>query len=364
MKLTQRNCIMCGLVIFAIILTMYLFRHYTLIEGFDFSMPSSSSISMPSMPSTSSLTSSMPSMPSMPSSLSSLTSSSSEFGNIGPLPADNKWTDQTITDFKVAYKTANGTDIREDNMPFLYKSASEDDAKYYISNGQWEWPSYYTNCINDSMRKALVDDAAKNGKPPPTEEEIQKFIDMRANPKRLQQTSIRQMLASPMSLKMMFNTCIGTLKEAIFIGKMMWPFNAMGGGEAGEITTKDNGTIKCAPKAVPGSATKVVLMKNSLDPTTNQSTSVETSFDQLPSLVAGFNYLKDGKISDGSAPCDCNNFTMCPFSLDDQGVSPFYQAYWGTPSATGSSSGASVSDSNAAQMLSKIKGELNAIPDI
>jgi hypothetical protein len=356
MKLTQRNCIMCGLVIFAIILTMYLFRHYTLIEGFDFSMPSSSSISMPS---TSSL-----SMPSMPSSLSSLSFSSSEFGNIGPLPADNKWTDQTTTDFKAAFKTANGADITDAQLPFLYRSASEDDAKYYISNGKWEYPSYYTNCINDSLRKALVDDAAKNGKPPPTEEEIQKFIDTRADPKRLQQSPIRQMLASPMSLKMMFNTCIGILKETIFIGKMMWPFNAMGGGEAGEITTKDNGTIKCAPKAVPGSATKVVLMKNSLDPTTNQSTSIETSFDQLPSLVAGFNYLKDGKISDGSVPCDCNNFSMCPFSLDDQGVSPFYQAYWGTPSATGSSSGASVSDSNAAEILTKIKTELNANPDI
>ena len=360
MKLTQRNCIMCGLVIFAIILTMYLFRHYTLIEGFDFSMPSSSSVSIPS---TSSL--------SMPSSLSSLTSSSSEFGNIGPLPADNKWTDQTTTDFKVAFKTANGADISDTQLPFLYRFASEDDAKYYISNGKWEYPSYYTNCINDSLRKALVDDAVKNGKPPPTEEEIQKFIDTRADPKKLQQSPIRQMLASPMSLKMMFNNCIGILKEAIFIGKMMWPFNAMGGG-AGEITTKDNGTIKCAPKAVPGSATKVVLMKNSLDPTTNQSTSVETSFDQLPSLVNGFNYLKDGKISDGSVPCDCNNFSMCPFSLDDQGVSPFYQAYWGTPSAgsssstTGSSSisGASVSDGNAAQILSKIKGELNANPDI
>ena len=364
MKLTQRNCIMCGLVILAILLTMYLFRHYTLIEGFDFSMPSSSSLSMPTMPtmpSTSSLTSSMPSMP---SSLSSLTSSSSEFGNIGPLPADNKWTDQTTTDFKVAFKTANGADIRDREMPAVYKLASEDDAKYYISNGQWEWPSYYTNCINDSLRKALVDDAAKNGKPPPTEEEIQKFIDERANPKRLQQSPIRQMLASPMSLKMMFNTCIGTLKEAIFIGKMMWPFNTMG-GEAGKITTKDNGTIKCSPKTVPGQqVSTIVLMKHSLDPTTNQSTSVETSFDQLPSLVAGFNYLKDGKISDGSVPCDCNNFSMCPFSLDDQGVSPFYQAYWGTPSATGSSSGASVSDGNASQMLSKIKGELNAIPDI
>jgi hypothetical protein len=55
---------------------------------------------------------------------------------------------------------------------------------------------------------------------------------------------------------------------------------------------------------------------------------------------------------------------MCPFSLDDQGVSPFYQAYWGTPSATGSSSGASVSDSNAAEILTKIKTELNANPDI
>jgi hypothetical protein len=250
-------------------------------------------------------------------------------------------------------------------MPFLYKSASEDDAKYYISNGKWEYPSYYTNCIDDSARKSLADDAAKNGKPPPTEEEIQKtltYFKEKMIP-QLQQSPIRQALASPMGLKMYFNSCIGTLKEAIFIGKMMWPFNAMGGKE-GEITTKDNGTIKCAPKAVPGSATKVVLMKNSLDPTTNQSTSVETSFDQLPSLVAGFNYLKDGKISDGSAPCDCNNFQMCPFSLDDQGVSPFYQAYWGTPSATGSSSGASVSDSNAAQILSKIKGELNANPDI
>jgi hypothetical protein len=272
MKLTQRNCIICGLVIFAIILTMYLFRHYTLIEGFDFSMPSSSSISMPStsslsMPSSSSL--------SLPSSLSSLSSSSSEFGNIGPLPEDNKWSDQTTTDFKAAFKTATGTDMSDVKLPMLYRFASEDDAKYYISNGQWEWPSYYTNCINDSLRKALVDDAVKNGKPPPTEEEIQKFIDARADPKKLQQSPIRGILASPMSLKMMFNICIGTLKEAIFIGKMMWPFNAMGGGEA--ITTKDNGTIKCAPKAVPGSETKVVLMKTSLDPTTNQYTKADPS---------------------------------------------------------------------------------------
>ena len=119
MKWTQRNCIMCVLVITAILLTMYLFRHYTLIEGFDFSMPSTSSISMPStssisMPSTSSI--SMPSMPSLSM------SSSSGFGSIGPIPVDNKWSDQTVTDYKAAWKKNNPDepDITDQKVASLF----------------------------------------------------------------------------------------------------------------------------------------------------------------------------------------------------------------------------------------------------
>jgi hypothetical protein len=338
---------MCALVIIAILLTMYLFRHYTVIEGFDFSMPSTSSISMPS---TSSI--SMPSMPSL--------SSSSQFGSIGPLPVDNKWSDQTITDFKVAYKTATEKDISEDELTRMYRFATENDAKYYISNGKWEWPSYYTNCINDSIRKSLADDAAKNGKPPPTEEQIKAYMDSSAERmKNMQQSPIREALVNPMSLKMLFDSCIASLKEAIFIVKMMWPFNTMGGGAAGQITTKDNNTIKCAPKYIEGSGTKVLLMTTSKDPTTNEYKSVETNFDQLPTLVPGFKYLKDGKITDGTTPCDCNNFSMCPFSLDDSGVSPFYSAFWGVPA--GSSSSSSSTDSTSAPVSSSSSDDPTAV---
>ena len=284
----------------------------------------------------------------------SMNSLTSEFGNVGPIPAGSKWSAQTITDFKVAFKTNNGGEISDAVLDRFFNLATEDDAKYYISNGHWEWPSFYTNCINETIRKNMADDAAKNKKPAPTEEQIQQYMKMIADPKKLQQEPIRGALMNPIQKKMLFSSCIGSLKESSFLNKMMWPLNIMGGG-TGQITTKDNNTIKCAPsKFVPGSDTKILLTTYSIDPTTKQSTSVETNFDQLPSLVSGFKYLKDGKISDGTTSCDCNNFSMCPFSLDEGGVSPFYQAYWGIPSSSESStlsSNNSLSPSNLSSSI-------------
>ena len=112
-------------------------------------------------------------------------------------------------------------------------------------------------------------------------------------------------------------------------------------------------------------------MTTTRDPTTHTNTHVETSFDQLPTLIPGFKYLKDGKTTDGTKDCDCGTISvgMCPFSLDGS-VSPFYQSFWGTPTGLATSGSptdstpASVSDSSAKSLLIKIKGELNAIPDI
>ena len=367
MKWTQRNCIMCVLVITAILLTMYLFRHYTLIEGFDFSMPSSSSISMPSMPDTSSITSSMPSMPSMPS-----MSSSSGFGSIGPIPVDNKWSDQTVTDYKAAWKKNNPDepDITDQKVASLFKVATEDDAKYYIANGKWEWTPYFINCAIDGGKAQMEADAAKAGKPAPTPEEVQKNTDeMNAGMEFWQKMApVRQILSSPW--KQLFNSCIGILKESKFIKNISR--NIMGQADRSDekIVIGDNKFLKCTHKQ--DQTTKQwnsVLDINTMDPTTKVITREETSFDKLPTLVSGFRFLKDGKTTDGTTPCNCNNIEQCPFALDNEGVSPFYQAYWGVPAnSSASSSSASTAASAAAAsgdqtaFLKNLKSQLNTMP--
>ncbi len=357
MKWTQRNCIMCVLVITAILLTMYLFRHYTLIEGFDFSMPSTSSISMPS---TSSI--SMPSMPSMPS------MSSSGFGSIGPIPVDSKWSDQTVTDFKAAWKKNNPDqpDMTDEQATGLFKVATEDDAKYYIANGKWEWVPYYINCAIDGGKAQLEADAAKAGKPAPTPEELQQFTDKSNAGMEFWQkmAPIRQILSSPM-FKQMFNSCIGILKESKFIKNISR--NIMGQAKDDEkIVIGENKFLKCALKQ--DQTTKQwnsVLDINTMDPTTKVVTREETSFDKLPTLVSGFRFLKDGKTTDGTTPCNCGNIDQCPFALDNEGVSPFYQAYWGVPansSASSSSASAGGASGDQTAFLKNLKSQLNTMP--
>jgi len=353
MKWTQRNCIMCVLVITAIILTMYLFRHYTLIEGFDFSMPSTSSISMPSMPSSLSM------------------SSSSGFGSIGPIPVDSKWSDQTVTDFKAAWKKNNPDqpDMTDQQATGLFRTATEDDAKYYIANGKWEWVPYYINCAIDGGKAQMEADAAKAGKPAPTPEELQKLTDQTNTGIEFWQKKapIRAFLSSPM-FKQMFNSCIGILKESKFIKNISR--NIMGQAKDDEkIVIGENKFLKCDLKQ--DQTTKQwnnVLNINTMDPTTKVVTREETSFDKLPTLVSGFRFLKDGKTTDGTTPCDCNTIEYCPFTLDNEGVSPFYQAYWGVPAnSSASSSSASASASAGASgdqtaFLKNLKSQLNTMP--
>jgi len=354
MKWTQRNCIMCVLVITAIILTMYLFRHYTLIEGFDFSMPSTSSISMPSMPSSLSM------------------SSSSGFGSIGPIPVDSKWSDQTVTDFKAAWKKNNPDqpDMTDQQATGLFRTATEDDAKYYIANGKWEWVPYYINCAIDGGKAQMEADAAKAGKPAPTPEELQKLTDQTNTGIEFWQKKapIRAFLSSPM-FKQMFNSCIGILKESKFIKNISR--NIMGQAKDDEkIVIGENKFLKCDLKQ--DQTTKQwnnVLNINTMDPTTKVVTREETSFDKLPTLVSGFRFLKDGKTTDGTTPCDCNTIEYCPFTLDNEGVSPFYQAYWGVPansSASSSSASASASAEGASgdqtAFLKNLKSQLNTMP--
>ena len=138
MKWTQRNCIMCALVIIAIFLTMYLFRHYTLIEGFDFSMPDTPAITS----SASSLTSSI-SMPSF----------SSGFGAIGPLPADNVISQETLD----AVRTAYADTIMKQQPPGIdfSKYATEDEAKAFVTNKKWTFSSQLLDCIKTTMETGM-----------------------------------------------------------------------------------------------------------------------------------------------------------------------------------------------------------------
>ena len=139
-KWTQRNCIMCALVIIAILLSMYLFRHYTVIEGFDFSTSAITS-------STSSLTSSMPSMPSL---------SSSDWGAIGPLPADNVVLPETITKLKQI-----STDNKLPALAFTPDNASqyvtEAEAQDFIKNLKWTWPDKILTCVKEAGKQNLIE---------------------------------------------------------------------------------------------------------------------------------------------------------------------------------------------------------------
>lgn len=354
MKWTQRNCIMCALVIIAIFLTMYLFRHYTLIEGFDFSMPDTSAITT----SASSLTASASAL------TSSLPSLSSNFGSIGPLPADNKWTDQTLADFTAKFSTVMGKDVPpEDIKRDYFKLATEDDAKYYIANGKWDWPSFYIDCFTKKIKKSAEDDAKTSGKPAPSSEDIQKKIDEGLDTwqKRL---PIR-VAVYPVYAKMLFEPCITDLKESQFLGKFMGS-----PGITEKIVVGENKSLRCvndydrATNKWTGSVNIITV-----DPATNQSTSEQTSFDKIPSLVSGFKYLKDGKTVYGE-DASCSNFTAVPFTLDNSGVSPFYQAFWGVPASSSSTSTdstpASVSSSSSSStdptaVLKDMKAKLNSM---
>jgi hypothetical protein len=343
-KWTQENCIKCGLVIIAILLALYLFRHYTIIEGFDLgtSLPS---VSMPSF------------------------SSTSQFGPIGPVPKDNKWSDQTITEFKVAYKTAMTTDYTGD-VTEMFKYATEDDAKYFIKNKKWEWPQYYFDCMKEGIKKG-IDEKAKAGGPTPTPEEIQTQVDQTVNniSKNYQVGLPIRAIVSVPTFSRWFDTCLKPLKETQFIDKLE-------GISKEKIIVGENKSLMCKLIGVTTNETgkttstyHMGLAIDTLDPATNQTTTEETSFDKIKSLVSGFNFLKDGKTTNGDA-ATCQNFRDVPFELDNKGVSPFYQAFWGIPasnttSLSTNSQPATISSSDeSTAVLRQIKKQLDSMPTI
>jgi hypothetical protein len=266
-------------------------------------------------------------------------------------------------------KTATGKDWPPNqSMDDYFKLATEDDVKYYIKNKQWDWPPYYINCIKEYFKKSAEEDATRNGTPAPKPEDIQKNVD--------QVLEMRKMFPVRIAINfygdVFFKECIGSLKETKFIDEIVQ--TGYKGAELGENkdivcgwdtkrTTTSTGVTQTNTRA---------LKLRTLDPTTKKSSSEESiGFDKLPSLVKGFTFLKDGKTTNGEA-ATCDNFKQVPFKLGD-GVSPFYQAFWGVPSSSMSSSLSSSTEStpssinssssqDAAKVLKQIKTQLDSMP--
>ena len=281
-----------GCLIIVALLIIFLFRQYPISEGFDFSMPSS-------------------------------LSSSTDYGNIGPIPADTKWSDQTIADFKAKFKTINSSDASQEELTQLQKYATEDEAKDFISNGEWNWPSYYTNCMKDSQKQNVIVDAVKAEKPVPTDEEIvqsdnhKNFIKMLSYFKRV--GPIRQLLDNPSTP--FFSNCIGKLKESVFLNQLTYDRS---------YKLDDNKTLGCLYEFSNGKSVSNLTIFTKDESAKNKMSKINTSYDQLPSLVKGFSFK--GPVDS----CDlCGNVQSCPFSLNEDGsVSPFYNSYWGLSSST------------------------------
>ena len=334
-KWTQKSCIMCALVIIAIFLTMYLFRHYTVIEGFDFSMPDTSAITS----SASSLTSSI-----------SIPSFSSGFGVIGPLPADNVISQETIDAVKKAYedtilKQAPGIDFS--------KYATEDEAKAFVSNKKWTWSSELLNCLRTSIETTMK-------KPKPDvelTEDQKKQIDDLMN--RIQSMPPRYSIETGGIFKS--SETLPCLKDATQSSLLSKIFNSSMFLSSGpdtklpipyQLDKNDN-----------SKSTKYLYCNNSqpsivnFDEAKNTTVSTATTYSEFPNIIksAKFNFIgKDGKIidspPDGFDLCNPAKIQQSPFILDNGGVSPFYSAFWGVPKS--SSSGSTSTDSTPASISS------------
>jgi hypothetical protein len=215
----------------------------------------------------------------------------------------------------------------------------------------------------------LEERATSSGSPAPTPEEVQKELDKMLD---LRARMPIRLVVNSVFAKIWFKDCIGPLKETKFIDEIVQ--TGYKGAELGE-----NKDIKCGwdtkrtttSTGVTQTNTRALMLRT-LDPTTKNSSSEEViGFDKLPSLVKGFTFLKDGKTTTGEA-ATCDNFKKVPFKLGD-GVSPFYQAFWGTPSSSMSSSLSSSTEStpasinssssqDAAKVLKQIKTQLDSMP--
>ncbi len=351
MKWNQRNCIMCALVIIAIFLTMYLFRHYTLIEGFDFSMPDTSKITS----SASSLTSSI-----------SIPSFSSGFGAIGPLPADNVISQETLDAVKKTYEDIKG------GLPpgvDLSKYATEDEAKAFVSNKKWTWSSQLLDCI-----KSLVEKNVKGANPDAelTEDQKKQIDDI---------MSKNQILPPRYTIETSFfksySSELPCLKEATQTSLLSKIFNSSMFVNQGpdtkfqipyQLDKNDN-----------SKSTKYLSCNNSQptivnwDEANNKTVSTPTTYSELPNIIksAKFNFIgKDGKTidspPDGFDLCNPAKIQQSPFILDNGGVSPFYSAFWGVPASSSSGSTDSTpstvsSSDDPTVVLKDMKAKLNSM---
>ena len=333
-KWTQRNCIMCALVIIAILLTMYLFRHYTVIEGFSFDTSAITS-------STSSLTSSLPSM----------SSSSSDWGPIGPLPADNVVLPETITKLKQIY-----TDNKIPEFMFRPDDASkyvtEAEAQDFIKNLKWVWPDKILTCIKEGGKQQLIDTASKAGKPAPTDEDIAKMnTQVDDLPKSMP-------IRTYIPFLIMFNApCMKDLKETIFFNKLHpRPQQGQGEREMLDNTYKvdDNKYLFCKD------ADPITASWNSV---TSKVDTTPTTYSEFPTLVKGFQFITP--VSD-FAVCDTQKMQKSAYSLDGS-VSPFYSAFWGVPASSSLSttnstpSTTSSSSDDPTAVLKDMKAKLNSM---
>jgi len=314
---------------------MYLFKHYTVIEGFDFG--TTSSISMPS-------------------------SSLSDWGPIGPLPADNVVLPETITKLKQIY-TDNKLPafmFRPDNAS---KYVTEAESQDFITNLKWTWPDKILTCVKDASKQNAIDAASKAGKPAPTDEEIAKMnTQVDDMPKS---TPIRTYI--PM-LIMSNAPCIKDLKESIF-------FNQLHPRPTPGQTDKE-----MIEKAYKVDDNKYLLCKGtdpntaSWNSVTSKVESTPTTYSEFPNLVKGFEFITP--VAD-FAVCDTQKMQKSAYSLDGS-VSPFYSAYWGVPASSSSSissttnstplttlapvsSSSSSSSDDPTAVLKQIKTQLNSM---
>jgi len=324
-KWTQRNCIMCALVIIAILLTMYLFRHYTVIEGFSFDTSAITS-------SASSLTSSLPSL------------SSSDWGPIGPLPADNVVLPETITKLKQTY-TDNKIQVFMFRPDDASKYVTEAEAQDFIKNLKWVWPDKLLTCIKEGGKQQLIDTASKAGNPAPTDEDIAKMnTQVDDLPKSIPVRTYIPML-------IMFNApCIKDLKETIFFNQLHpRPTPGQTDKEMLDKTYKvdDNKYLLCQG---------VDPVTASWNSTTSKVDTTPTTYSEFPSLVKGFEFITP--VSD-FAVCDFQKIQKSAYSLDG-GVSPFYSAFWGVPAGK-SSTFSSSTDSTPATTSSSSSDDPTAV---
>ena len=357
-KWTKQRCTMCALVIIGILLIMYLFRHYTVIEGFDFSMPD-----------TSKLTSSVSSLSSSASSLTSsisMPSLSSGYGSISPLPADNKISDETLEAVKTTYH-----DIKSGLPPGvdLSKYATEDEAKSFVSSKKWNWSSTLLDCIKTTMEtawKGTAPDAKLT-------EDQQKQFDIYYN--KIQTMPPRWEIANEIVKSSSIMPCLKDATQSGFFKILNTSMFIKQGPDTKmpipyQLDKSDN-SISTKYLACDNSQPAIV----NWDEANNKTVSTPTTYSEFPNIIksAKFNFIgKDGKTltspPDGFDICNPEKVQQSPFTIDDGGVSPFYSAFWGVPASSSSSSSstdstsASVSSStDPTSVLKDMKAKLNSM---